>query len=240
MQTIIMTALTTILSFAVHSTAQASDNWMEITFSPPTNDCSIKNSNTTTTDSLKFTLTQPPKFRTCFDLNSTFSNPNTTYSQAGYTCPSNRTACGAHYTLVGASNHNANNPANYSQIMYRQSDGATRFNATGRPGATDIGLLTFQTYNGKGCLQAENEENELQPWDQWTCVEREGSCSVLPYHVRSFAILSTSQNSANMEKCETRQSYGGVHNAAGRTMGGLNWMLAGFLSTAWLFASVFS
>jgi hypothetical protein len=156
-----------------------------------------------------------PALWTCFNLNETFTQPNVTYNQRGYTCSGNE-PCGVNYTMFGADNFDAT--ANYSQVFYSQQ-GLNAF----KEEEPELGSLIFQVYSGYRCSDL-GDNRTIQPWVRWSCAS-EIDCAVVPFNIRSFAMLPSSSLSDDAKKrdCDVGREYGG--SGAGMVSVKLGWTL---------------
>ncbi|KAK4619622.1 hypothetical protein CLAFUW4_11051 [Fulvia fulva] len=177
---------------ALSSTALSIDNTtMTMTLSPP-NTPSCGTQDTTSNEAITFSLTNTPTTPHCFNLNSTFTHPNTTVPNFTY-------------TLTGTSSFDYS--LNYSQISYSQ------------PASTSTNL-TLKTYNGLDCNQVAESDGLIEPWTEWTCStpsSGDGECTTLPYSVRSFEIrpVGERERRSGME-CVVAAAYGKESAASGR------------------------
>lgn len=168
----------------------------------------------------------------CFNLNETFSNPQTNYSTGGLECQS-EFSCGVSYQVirwsVPFSQHN------YSQVYYSQTTNA----AEEASESDEKGRLTLQTYNGLNCLQVGGEPSEnggqIQPWYRWDC-NSNGDCADLPYSVRSFSIWRMDSDDVGDDDCSLAQSYGSSVSGSGQEMQarGFTVLAVAFMALAFL------
>ncbi|RMY78068.1 hypothetical protein D0863_00896 [Hortaea werneckii] len=155
-------------------------------------------------NAISFHTSDVPSYHLCLNLNETFTQPNTSYTEGlgGYSCLGD-TLCGINYTISGVENFN--NSANYSSIYYQYFVGGNVEEAIGT-----VGYLEVQTYGGENCRQGGPDDGiSLYPWVRWSC-QSEGDCTTLPYNIKSIALTPTEDYyDDDSDKCYIASALGG-------------------------------
>jgi hypothetical protein len=193
------------------SRADVSASLMNITFISAITQTCPNNTNTTTLppDALSIAIRTLPDHKTCFNVEETFNDtPDATYSQAGYKCSdSNNPICGVNYTVIAGARA-YRDVGNYSQILYTQI--RNPFDPSDAGANAGAGRLQFQTYMVDDCVRTKDQQGHKHDGVRWNCLEDAGTCSNLPFNVRSFSIEMTAPEEVGNRSCAIAKQSAGV------------------------------
>lgn len=172
--------------------------FMNITFSPSTSPICTHATNSSNT-SLSIAIRTLPQTKACFNLASTFSQPDQTYTSKGTgRCDAKLGLCGIKYTvfdtLTDYDSDNIEEQA-WDNVFYTQVR-----NPLDKDGVNDGvgsgGRLELTAYSGDDC-----EEGGDGGSARWNCVDGEGSCNGVGFGVRSFEIKLMAAEDVGMGSC---------------------------------------
>ncbi|CZT24981.1 uncharacterized protein RCC_10710 [Ramularia collo-cygni] len=196
-----------------------SASFMNITFSPSTSPiCSASpNSSSSSNTALSIAIRTLPQTQACFDLDKTFSDPETTYTSQGTgRCDSQLGLCGIKYTVFNSLSREEEDVRNgeWGNVFYTQVRNPLDVDGE-MDGEGSGGRLELEVFDKEGC----ESKGDLGS-ARWNCVEGRGTCGEVGFGVRSFRVKLMEAKDVGMGSCVIAQMGGGGRVGGSLIMGG--------------------
>ncbi|RTE85126.1 hypothetical protein BHE90_000217 [Fusarium euwallaceae] len=162
-----------------------------------------------TSKGIILTTSSIPTELTCFNLTDVFSQSNETGFQEALE-PLEDKSSGVNWLLQNRDDFDSK--ANYSQIRYELLNKTTE-DESGEVSAWSLYVYAFS--NCQQIVDGDNVDADDFPWFESTCqTEKGGECQVVPYPIKSFAIVSTNRGG----ECEAWAKQGSAAKVSGRVL----------------------